>query len=148
MFNKKQDMSDYGTDTPTGATTSGTQASAGTTPAPPPLPAAPNTGSATTLLAEGCSFDGKAKVAGTLRIEGVADGEITATDSVVVGKSGNVHADVRTRRAVLNGKFNGKINAEDCVEMQSGSNVEAEIHARNMVMEDGVQFEGNCKIGK
>jgi cytoskeletal protein CcmA (bactofilin family) len=110
-------------------------------------PAAQSAGAAT-LLADGCSFQGKAQVAGTLRIEGVAEGEISATDSVVIGKSGKVDADVSTRRAVLNGRFRGKIDAEDCVEMQSGSNVEAEVHAKNMVMEDGVQFEGNCKIGK
>ena len=129
---------------------------------PPPLPgsgpaqssgssspgSSTNAGGASTLLADGCSFEGKAKVSGTLRVEGAANGDIEATDSVVVGKSGNVDANVRTRRAVLNGRFTGKIDAEDCVEMQAGSNVEAEIHARNMVMEDGVQFEGNCKIGK
>ncbi|MBZ0267217.1 polymer-forming cytoskeletal protein [bacterium] len=143
MFNKRQDMNEQSN--PTGPST----------PAAPPLPqsnpsasAASHAGGASTLLADGCSFEGKAEVAGTLRIEGVADGEIHASDSVVIGKSGKVDAQVHTRRAVLNGRFRGKIEAEDCVEMQSGSNVEAEIHARNMVMEDGVQFEGNCKIGK
>jgi cytoskeletal protein CcmA (bactofilin family) len=143
MFNKRQDMNEQ--NNPIGQSV----------PAAPPLPqsnpsAAPvsNPAGAATLLADGCSFEGTARVAGTLRIEGKAKGEIHATDSVVIGKSGQVDADVNTRRAVLNGRFQGKIEAEDCVEMQSGSNVDAEIHARNMVMEDGVQFEGNCKIGK
>lgn len=148
MFNKKQDMNEPNSDQPMGSAPAGMPPSSGLTPVPASPSVAPSSPGATTLLAEGCSFDGKAKVAGSLRIEGVADGEIDASDSVVVGKSGNVHADVRTRRAVLNGRFHGKIEAEDCVEMQSGSNVEAEVHARNMVMEDGVQFEGNCKIGK
>ena len=142
MFNKRPDMNEHNDPIH--------EPGPDNRPLAPPLPpphAAPKSG-ASTLLAEGCKFDGKAKVAGTLRVEGVAEGEIEATESVVVGKSGNVHADVKTRRAVLNGRFEGKIDAEDCVEMQSGSNVEAEIHARNMVMEDGVQFEGNCKIGK
>jgi cytoskeletal protein CcmA (bactofilin family) len=99
-------------------------------------------------VAEGCSFEGTADVSGTLRVEGVLEGEIMATDNVVVGKTGDVQADVKTRRAVLNGKFQGKIDAEDTVELQSGSRVSAEVLARNMVMEDGVQFEGNIKIGK
>lgn len=123
-------------------------------PAPPHTPAAtstatePNTApSAGTFLAEGTTFTGKAQINGTMRIEGNADGNLDATDSIVIGKSGQVKATLKTRRAVLNGRFNGKIEATDRVEMQTGSRVEADIHAKNMVMEDGVQFSGNCKVG-
>jgi cytoskeletal protein CcmA (bactofilin family) len=101
-----------------------------------------------TFLAEGTTFQGKANIAGTMRIEGKADGELEATDSIVVGRSGLVQANLKTRRAVLNGRFQGKILAADRVEMQAGSRVEADVHAKNMVMEDGVQFTGNCKIGQ
>ncbi|GJM43546.1 MAG: hypothetical protein DHS20C21_03880 [Gemmatimonadota bacterium] len=151
MFNKKTDSNgptDYNSpsSTPSGASPSSSPASSTSSSSSPAASSASN--GAATVLAEGCSFDGNAKVAGTLRIEGQADGTLEASDSIVVGKSGIVHATVKTQRAVLNGRFEGKIDAEDCVEMQSGSRVEAEVHARNMVMEDGVQFEGNCKIGK
>jgi cytoskeletal protein CcmA (bactofilin family) len=103
---------------------------------------------ASTFLADGSSFTGKAQIAGTMRIEGKADGELEATESIIVGKSGLVQATLKTRRAVLNGRFNGKIDATDRVELQNGSRVEAEIHAKNMVMEDGVQFSGNCRVGQ
>lgn len=140
MFNKKPEEQDGNAMT-----------SASNTPSSAPSNTASSasaSGSAATVLAEGCSFEGKAEVSGTLRVEGYVEGEITASDNIVVGKSGKMEATVKTRRAVLSGRFNGSIHAEDCVEMQSGSVVEAEIHARNMVMEDGVQFEGKCKIGK
>ena len=123
--------------------------------APPPSPASSNPSSppaaapagASTVLAEGSRFTGNANVAGTFRVEGNADGDIEAVDSFVVGKTGDVQAKVITRRAVLNGKFRGKIEASDRIELQSGSRVEADIKARNMVMEDGVQFRGDCQIG-
>ena len=102
---------------------------------------------AATVLAEGCSFQGKADVSGTLRVEGKAEGELKASDSLVVGKTGDVQADVTTRHAVLNGRFRGKITASDRAELQTGSDVEADIKAKNMVMEDGVQFRGNLQIG-
>jgi cytoskeletal protein CcmA (bactofilin family) len=105
-------------------------------------------GGAGTFLADGTTFQGKANIAGTMRIEGKADGELEATDSIVVGRTGLVQANLKTRRAVLNGRFQGKILAADRVEMQAGSRVEADVHAKNMVMEDGVQFTGNCKIGQ
>ena len=103
---------------------------------------------ASTYLADGSSFTGKAQIAGTMRIEGKADGDLEATESIIVGKSGLVQANLKTRRAVLNGRFSGKIDASDRVELQNGSRVEAEIHAKNMVMEDGVQFSGNCRVGQ
>ncbi len=146
MFNKNRDDAQAGS-TPN-PTPSNPQSNPPSAPSSPTATAAPSGGSASTLLAEGCSFEGNADVSGTLRVEGVLEGEIAASDNVVVGKTGDVQADVKTRRAVLNGKFQGKINAEDTVELQSGSRVTADVQARNMVMEDGVQFEGNIKIGK
>ena len=103
---------------------------------------------AATIPAEGAKFVGTSNVSGTYRIEGVAEGEIQASESLVVGKTGNVQAKVKTPRAVLNGRFQGKVEASDRVELQAGSRVQGDIKAKNMVMEDGVSFEGNCQIGK
>ncbi len=110
-------------------------------------PSPAGAGGAATVLAEGSKFTGKADVTGTFRIEGKAEGNLKAAESLVVGKTGDVKADVKTRRAVLNGKFRGKIEASDRVELQAGSDVEADLNAKNMVMEDGVSFRGNLKIG-
>jgi cytoskeletal protein CcmA (bactofilin family) len=132
-----------------------TTPSAGSSPAPaePAVPPAPQaksvaSGGAATVLAEGAKFTGTAEVAGTLRVEGTAEGTIRAGESLVVGKSGDVQADVKTRRAVLNGRFRGKIEAEDRVEVQTGCDVEGEIQAKNMVMEDGLRFRGQVQIGE
>jgi cytoskeletal protein CcmA (bactofilin family) len=108
---------------------------------------APATAGASTVLAEGSKFVGTTQVSGTFRIEGRCEGEIKADDCIVIGKTGDVEANATSRRAVFNGKFQGKIEASDRVELQSGSRVDADIHAKHMVMEDGVQFRGNCQIG-
>jgi cytoskeletal protein CcmA (bactofilin family) len=100
-----------------------------------------------TVLAEGATFNGKATVSGTFRVEGKAQGEIRATDTVVVGRTGQLEANVTTSRAVFNGTYTGRVEAKDRVELQTGSRVEGDIVASNMVMEDGVYFRGNCQIG-
>jgi cytoskeletal protein CcmA (bactofilin family) len=157
MFNKKQSTDRDYPSTP-GLTPPPYVPEPTPTPAPRPEPASgisasPSTAGtaaqgAGTFLAEGTTFQGKANIQGTMRIEGKADGDLEATESVVIGRTGLVHANLKTRRAVLNGRFQGKIDATDRVEMQTGSRVEGEIHAKNMVMEDGVQYSGNCKIGQ
>jgi cytoskeletal protein CcmA (bactofilin family) len=140
MFNKKnperEEMNEPKMNEPTPLTPSHSSPSTTT-----PL------GGATTVLAEGCTFDGTANVEGTLRIEGQVRGEIDTTESLVVAKCGDVEAQAKVRHAIVNGRFQGKIHADDCVELQSGGRVDAEIRAKNMVMEDGVRFEGHCKIG-
>jgi cytoskeletal protein CcmA (bactofilin family) len=103
--------------------------------------------SSETVLSEGCNFNGKATVAGTLRVEGRVQGEVRATDTVVIGRSGKVEANIATNRAIFNGAYSGKVEAKDRVELQNGSRVEGDIIAKNMVMEDGVYFRGNCQIG-
>jgi cytoskeletal protein CcmA (bactofilin family) len=114
---------------------------------PPPAPKEPAGGGASTVLADGSRFVGKANVSGTFRVEGHAEGEIEAADTVVVGSTGRVQAEVQARRTVVNGQFKGKIAAREGVEFQAGSQVEADVKAKNMVMEDGVSFRGNCEIG-
>ncbi len=151
MFTKKTnyDRVDVGapsdTPPPVGTQTGGTT-DTGRAPSEAPVHSS-HTG-ADTVLGDGTRFVGKAEVDGTLRIEGTVDGEVHTTDTLVVGKTGNLKATVDTNRAVLNGTFKGKIEAKDRVEMQSGSHVEADVEASNMLMEEGVHFRGNCKIGK
>jgi cytoskeletal protein CcmA (bactofilin family) len=151
MFNKKPNEREYTGNPPTTPPPYAPEhpTNYGTTPTATTTETTPSTAPAAgTFLADGTSFTGKAQINGTMRIEGTAEGSLEATDSIVVGKTGQVKANLKTRRAVLNGRFNGKIEATDRVEMQTGSRIEADIHAKNMVMEDGVQYSGNCKVGQ
>ena len=155
MFNKKANTERGESPDGTAPSSPGTSSTPATPSGPSPgtgsnAPSAstgPPAGGAGTVLAEGSRFKGTADVAGTFRIEGRAEGDLKASEGVVVGKTGNVEADVTTRHAVLNGRFRGKINASDRAELQAGSDVEADVKAKNMVMEDGVQFRGNLQIG-
>jgi cytoskeletal protein CcmA (bactofilin family) len=136
----------YGT---TGSSYEPSPAPAASEPAPNPnrTTATETMAGAATVLSEGSKFVGKANVAGTFRVEGSAEGTIETADTLVVGSTGGVQAEVQVRRAVVNGRFQGKINAREGVEFQSGSHVDADVKAKNMVMEDGVRFRGNCEIG-
>ncbi|MCA9751477.1 MAG: polymer-forming cytoskeletal protein [bacterium] len=144
MFNKRNPDTDQNPQQPVSETPS---TSSSYTPVSTPTASTSAGGSAATVLAEGCTFEGTANVDGTFRIEGKVNGEIQASDGLVVAKSGEVEAQAKVRRAIVNGRFQGKIHATDKVELQSGGRVDAEIRAKNMVMEDGVRFEGHCQIG-
>jgi len=101
----------------------------------------------TSIIAQGCKFDGKVEVRGTLRVEGEFKGTIGMPESLVIGKSGVVHANVKVKNAIIGGQLFGNITAENKIELQSGSHVEGDIKTKRLVIDEGVFFEGNCSMG-
>ena len=107
------------------------------------------TGQATlnTMLGQGCKIKGDIELQGTIRIDGQFEGSIGTPDTLIIGKSGVVKAEVKVKNAVIGGKLIGNITAANKIELQSGSHVEGDISTARLVIDEGVFFEGNCKMG-
>ncbi len=101
----------------------------------------------TSIIAQGCKFEGTIEIRGALRIEGEFKGIIATPESLVVGKTGVVHASVKVKNAIVGGQFFGDIVAENKVELQSGSHLEGDITTKRLVIDEGVFFEGKCSMG-
>jgi len=104
-------------------------------------------GGQTSIIAQGCKFEGKVEVRGTLRVEGEFKGDIATPESLVIGKTGVVHGKVKVKNAIIGGQLFGNIAAENKIELQSGSHVEGDIKTKRLVIDEGVFFEGNCAMG-
>ncbi len=101
----------------------------------------------TSILAQGCKFDGKVEATGTFRIEGEFKGNIATPENLIIGKTGMVNASVKVKNAIIGGQLFGDIVAENKIELQSGSHVEGDIKTKRLVIDEGVFFEGNCSMG-
>jgi cytoskeletal protein CcmA (bactofilin family) len=101
----------------------------------------------TSILAQGCRFEGKADVKGTFRVEGEFKGTIETPENLIIGKTGVVHANVKVKNAIIGGQLFGNIAAEAKIELQSGSHIEGDIRTKRLVVDEGVFFEGNCSMG-
>jgi cytoskeletal protein CcmA (bactofilin family) len=101
----------------------------------------------TSILAQGCKFDGKVEATGTFRIEGDFKGDIATPENLIIGKTGTVNASVKVKNAIIGGQLFGNIVAENKIELQSGSHVEGDIKTKRLVIDEGVFFEGNCSMG-
>lgn len=96
------------------------------------------------IIAEGCSFDGTISVKGSIRVDGQFGGNLTVSETLVIGKTGSLKADVTTKRANIAGTLKGEVNAQDGVKLQSGSHFEGNIFTKNLIIEEGVYFDGGC----
>ncbi len=99
------------------------------------------------VIGEGANFNGTIRVEGSLVINGEFEGAVSCSDTLIVGKSGKVKADLDVQNATIAGRMDGRVFAKERVELQTGSHFTGDVHAKSFVIQDGVFFQGNCAMG-
>ncbi len=104
-------------------------------------------GKMNSIIGKGCKINGTVTISeGTIRIDGEFEGNITCPDTLVIGKDGHVKAEIKVKGAVVGGTVIGNIDAKEKIELQAGSRLEGDIKTSRLVIDEGVFFEGNCKM--
>jgi cytoskeletal protein CcmA (bactofilin family) len=110
-------------------------------------PRAADAGGTSAFLGRGSRVTGKLLFEGTVRIEGHVEGEITAQDTLVIGESAVVNAQINGTSIVVHGKVTGDVTARKRLEIQAPGKVYGNISAPSLVIHEGVIFEGQCTMG-
>jgi cytoskeletal protein CcmA (bactofilin family) len=103
-------------------------------------------GGLNTIIGKDSVIEGTIEVQGGLRVDGIVRGTVSASDSLAVGDSGRVEADLASSIVVVGGKVSGNILAKDKVELQSKAEVEGDITTKNLIIEEGAVFHGRCNM--
>lgn len=101
-----------------------------------------------TIIGPGTRFEGEIQSKGTLRIDGILDGQVTDAEEVIVGESGMVKGDVNAKSVIVAGNITGDINASDSIEMLPECRVSGDIRTAHLSVVEGVIFEGRCIMTK
>src|SRR5690606_23189744 len=108
----------------------------------------PAASGAISIIAPGTKVNGDIETDGTLRVEGLVEGQIRAAKAVVVGKDGVVQGDINTQDAVIGGRVTGTVIAESRLELQARCVIEGEIRARRVKLEEGGKVNGQVAMGE
>ncbi len=101
-----------------------------------------------TIIGKGTKIEGSMEVSQSLRIDGTFKGSLSATDTLIVGTSGELaDVTVKVKNAIIGGKIKGNIAASNKVTLESTSNLEGDLSAKLLVIEEGALFSGNCTSG-
>jgi len=100
------------------------------------------------VIAEDCVFTGNISTKGSLRIDGVVDGNITEAKDVFVSKIGKVNGDVSCQNCVVYGNVRGNIVSKEKVEIMSSASVEGDVTSSKILIEEGAIFNGNITMKK
>ncbi len=98
-----------------------------------------------TILGHGTQIKWELAVQGTLRVDGVLEGDVRA-DCVIVGESGRIKGNVRSRAMVVGGGVEGNITADEVVELQRNARVFGEIRAGKLSVSEGAIFDGQSRM--
>jgi cytoskeletal protein CcmA (bactofilin family) len=104
------------------------------------------TGELNALLGKGSEFDGKLAFEGTVRIDGTFSGEITTSDTLIVGEGARVQAEISCGTIVVHGQVGGNIHAKQAVELHTPAQVKGDITTPSLMIQKGVVFEGHSKM--
>jgi cytoskeletal protein CcmA (bactofilin family) len=99
-----------------------------------------------TTLGKDTEFQGTLRFKEGLRIEGRFNGDISSEGHLIVGKTGEVTAEISVGSIIVEGKVNGNIIASDLVELRSTAEMRGDITAAKMKIEEGVIFVGKADV--
>lgn len=102
----------------------------------------------TAFLDEGSEIDGKYTFSGTVLLNGKFQGEIASPDTLIIGERGVVNASVRAGTLVVNGELVGNVHASDRIELSGKARVFGDLESPIVVLQEGVIFEGHCRMPK
>jgi len=96
-------------------------------------------------IGKGAKASGKLSFRGPVKIEGEADGEITA-DEIVIASGAVVSARVSATRVTIAGSFSGEVTARERVELMPTAHARCTISTPSLVLNEGAMFDGDCKM--
>ncbi|MGD8227128.1 MAG: polymer-forming cytoskeletal protein [Desulfobacteraceae bacterium] len=98
------------------------------------------------FLGKDTEFEGKLSFNGAVRIDGRLKGEILTEGTLIVGESAVIASDIHVSHIIVSGEIRGNIVASDRIEIHAPGKVFGNIQAPIVIIDEGVVFEGNCRM--
>ena len=102
-------------------------------------------GNLETIIGDGTRVAGQVTVKGTIRVDGIVEGDVHA-DWVVVGETGRIVGNTRSRGMVVGGSVEGNIEATETVELMGKASMTGEIRTPKLSVSEGAVFDGCSRM--
>lgn len=102
----------------------------------------------TAYIDEASEIEGKFTFGGTVMLNGKFTGEIASNDTLIIGDKGVLNASIRAAVVLVNGEVRGNIVGGERIELRGNAKVFGDVEAPVVVVEEGVLFEGHCRMSR
>lgn len=100
------------------------------------------------FLGVGSQFEGTLVFEDIVRMDGSFSGKITSKDTLIVGETAHIEADISVGTLILSGRFKGQVSANVRVELRAPAQVEGSINTPSLVVEEGVLMNSTITMGQ
>jgi len=100
----------------------------------------------TGFLGSQTEFVGKLSFSGIVHLDGHFEGEIISRGTLVVGSESVVHAEIHSNILKISGEVHGDLTASEKIELYPPAKVFGNIRTPSLTVEEGVIFEGTCRM--
>jgi len=98
------------------------------------------------FVGKGVEFKGTISYSGTVRIDGLLDGEIHTDGVLLIGEEAVIQAKITADKIVCKGKITGDVMAKARVKLQAPAVFNGTMKTPMLSMEDGVLFNGGLEM--
>ena len=91
-------------------------------------------------------FTGTLSFEGTVRIDGKFEGQVNTNDTLVIGETGHMKAEIKVGTLVCKGRLNGGVVASKKVEMHPASKIKGDIQTPALSIALGALIDGNLDM--
>ncbi len=100
-----------------------------------------------TIISNGVKIEGKVSSNGSIRLDGVINGDIISEGNVTIGDQGEVYGKVNGQSITIGGKVEGLINAKEKLMLESKADLKGDVFTKILVVEAGARFDGKSNMG-
>ncbi|MHB8208080.1 bactofilin family protein [Mucilaginibacter sp.] len=101
--------------------------------------------SISTLISEGCIFDGNLKAPDFVRIDGQITGDVMVDEGLILGEKGSIQGNVVTKELVVYGTIIGDLQVTS-LEIRSTGKITGEIRTQTLQVENGAVYNGGLSM--
>ena len=91
-------------------------------------------------------FKGTLSFEGTVRIDGKFEGTVNTKDTLVIGETGDMQAEVDVGTLVCKGKLKGNVVASKQIEMHAASKITGNVRTPALNIELGAVLDGHLNM--
>jgi len=98
------------------------------------------------LVGDGTEFEGTLRAESDVRTSGRIIGTLRVEGKAMIAESGSVEGEIYATNADVAGHVQGEIHVEERLVLKSSAQVDGNIETDRLVVEEGAQFTGECKM--
>lgn len=101
-----------------------------------------------TIIGKGSECNGDFTAEGSVRVDGVINGDVTVSGTLIVGTTGTITGDINAAAAVVGGEIYGNLIITEKTELTSTARVIGNITTLLIVIDEKAIFQGNCNMNQ